>query len=109
MENLRSIRETKRITQVSLSNEIGIAQETISAYESGKSMPSADALCKLADFLRTSTDYLLQRTDVSTPIEELAVEDLRADELELVAQFRRLSERQKAKVMGFIMGLQETG
>lgn len=108
MENLRSIRETKRITQVSLSNEIGIAQETISAYESGKSLPSADALCKLADFLRTSTDYLLQRTEVSTPIEELSLEDIQSDELELIAQFRRLNERQKAKALGFIMGLQET-
>lgn len=106
MENLRSIREDKRITQVRLSKEIGIAQETISAYESGKSLPSADALCKLADYLKTSTDFLLQRTETATPIQELRVGELALDEMEIIAHFRRLDDMQKAKVLGFIMGLE---
>ena len=42
MKNLKAIREGKNITQVRLSIEVGVSQETISAYESGKAMPSVD-------------------------------------------------------------------
>lgn len=97
----------KRITQVGLSAQIGIAQETISAYESGKSMPSADALCRLADYLGTSTDYLLERTSVPTPVQDLHTEDAAADEMELVIHYRRLSPSpaQKARAVGFVLGM----
>ena len=61
MENLRIIRNRKHITQLRLSIEAGVSQETISAYESGKAMPSVETLCKMADFLHVSTDYLLDK------------------------------------------------
>ena len=63
MKNLRKYRIEKGITQIRLSIESGVSQETISAYESGKAMPSAETLIKIADFLGVSTDFLLGRTD----------------------------------------------
>ena len=51
MERLKIIREKRNITQIRLSVGISVSQETISAYESGKAMPSAETLVKLADFL----------------------------------------------------------
>jgi transcriptional regulator with XRE-family HTH domain len=107
MENLRAIREKKRITQVGLSIDIGIAQETISAYESGKSLPSVDVLIKLANRLGTSTDYLLDRTQVSASVERLTVNDLQVDELELIAEYKKLNREQKGRVLGFILGMLE--
>lgn len=63
MKNLKKIREKLNITQIRLSTEIEVSQETISAYESGKSLPSADVLIKMSKFLNTSIDYLLDITD----------------------------------------------
>ena len=68
MKNLKELRQKKKITQIRLSIAAEVSQETISAYESGKALPSADTLIKLADFLDTSVDYLLDRTDNSTPL-----------------------------------------
>ena len=107
MNNLRIIREEKGITQLRLSIEAGVAQETISGYELGKTMPSAETLCKLADFIGTSTDYLLDRTEIRSPISQLTVDGLSADELELITLYRKLSKQQRGKATGFLMGLQE--
>ena len=63
MNNLKRYRKEKGITQIRLSIEAEVTQETISAYESGKAMPSAETLIKMADFLGVSIDFLLDRTD----------------------------------------------
>ena len=47
MENLKKIREKKKITQVRLSIAAEVSQETISAYESGKAFPSVETLIKI--------------------------------------------------------------
>jgi len=107
MENLRIIREKKKVTQVSLSTDIGIAQETISAYESGKSLPSVDVLMKLADRFGTSTDYLLNRTKISIPIERFSNDNLNPEEAEMLYEFRKLKHEQKNRVLGFILGMLE--
>lgn len=60
MERLKKLRIEKNISQVRLSVELGVAQETISAYERGKAIPTPENLKKLATFLNTSTDYLLR-------------------------------------------------
>lgn len=67
MKNLKLLREKMHITQVRLSVAIEVAQETISAYEAGKALPSAEILIKIAKFLNTSTDYLLGLTDNYLP------------------------------------------
>lgn len=105
MENLRIIREKKGITQVSLSIDIGVAQETISAYESGKAFPSADILMKMADRLGVSTDYLLDRTDIPLVISHSANENMSIDELELITAFRKLTPKQKNRAVGFVLGM----
>ncbi|MDO5112216.1 MAG: helix-turn-helix transcriptional regulator [Clostridia bacterium] len=107
MENLRTLREQKGITQLRLSVEIGVAQETVSGYELGKTMPSAETLCKIADFLDTSTDYLLDRTHVKAPVTQLTIDGLSADELEVVSLFKKMSKEQRDKAVGFMMGILE--
>lgn len=63
MDNLRKLREKKKMTQTRLSIEIEVSQEIISHYEIGNSKPNVDNLIKIADFFHCSTDYLLNRTD----------------------------------------------
>ena len=63
MDNLRKLREKKKMTQTRLSIKIEVSQEIISHYELGNSKPNVDNLIKIADFFHCSTDYLLNRTD----------------------------------------------
>lgn len=49
MQNrFRQLREVKHRTQLRLSTELGMTQETISAYETGKQLPSLNTLIALA-------------------------------------------------------------
>lgn len=107
MEHLRIIREKKHITQLRLSVEVGVAQETISGYELGKTKPSVDTLCKMADFLGASVDYLLERTDVATPVSQLTIDGFSPDELEMIAIYKKLGKDQRSKALGFMLGLNE--
>ena len=108
MENLKAIRERKNITQVRLSIEIGVSQETISAYESGKAMPSTDTLCRIADYFNVSADYLLDRTSIPYPVKDISLEGLDSGETELIAHFRQLSKNNRIKAIGVLMGLKQS-
>jgi len=88
--------------------EVGVAQETISAYEIGRAFPRGDVLISLADFLGTSTDYLLDRTDIKEPVDRLTMHGSNAEELELIAQYRQLNHIQKTKMQGFLMVILES-
>lgn len=97
MKNLKELRQKKKITQIRLSIAAEVSQETISAYESGKALPSADTLIKLADFLDTSVDYLLDRIDNSTPLNLKRTNS--SDEL--VQIFNKLNDNQKKDVLWY--------
>ena len=51
MLNLKIMRIRRGLTQVELSERIGVSQNTISFYEIGKRYPSYKILCKLAEVL----------------------------------------------------------
>ena len=105
MKNLKTIRERKNITQVRLSIEVGVSQETISAYENGKAMPSIEILCKIADFFNVSTDYLLGRTFVPNAVKDICLDGLNNGETELITHFRQLSKDNRTKAIGMLIGL----
>ena len=107
MENLYKIRQKKRMSQTNLGMKIGISQETISSYESGKSYPAVDTLLKLCDVFNVSADFLLDRTDISLTINDFCDKNLSPEELELVANFRKLSYSKKNRALGLIMGMAE--
>lgn len=66
-KNLRALRKQLGLTQVVVQMETGIEQSLISKYESGERNIPTEALMILADFFKTSTDYLLDRTDDPAP------------------------------------------
>lgn len=98
MENLKNYRKEKHITQIRLSVACEISQETISAYESGKAMPSAETLIKMADFLGVSIDYLLDRTD--NPI--VNTSSNANEDQELLNLYHHLDKKQKDDVVTYI-------
>lgn len=57
--NLKRIRKTRHISQKELASLLGLAQRTISHYESGSCEPNLTCLCKIASILQVSLDELV--------------------------------------------------
>lgn len=63
-QRIRSLREDKDLTQSQIAAYLNCSQRIYSNYERGEvDIPTA-ILIKLADFHQTSTDYLLNRTNI---------------------------------------------
>lgn len=63
MLKLREIRESKGIYQKDLAKILNRTQTCISDWERGRTEPSIDDLCTLADYLQVSVDELLGRVE----------------------------------------------
>lgn len=61
--NLKLLRKRKQLTQLALQMRTGIDQALLSKFESGKRLPTTEALLILSDFYNVSIDYILKRTD----------------------------------------------
>lgn len=61
--NLKLLRTKKQLTQIALQMRTGIDQALLSKFESGKRLPTTEALLILSDFYNVSIDYILKRTD----------------------------------------------
>ena len=67
-EHLKSIRESKKLSQTDLAKKTGLKPSAISHFETGQRKPSFDNLVKLADALSVSMDYLFGRDARGTSI-----------------------------------------
>ena len=56
---IRELRKAHCMTMKQLGAEIGVAESTISQYETGKRQPDNETLLKLGEFFEVSVDYLL--------------------------------------------------
>ena len=101
MNNIKVLREKRNITQIRLSTGIDVSQETISAYESGRANPSADTLVRIADFLNTSTDYLLGRIENDMSIKQIINEKVDEDIDRLLGNYSLLSNSQKKDLLWY--------
>ena len=59
MDELKNLRKQKGLTQKELADRLGIAQATISAWETGVNKPDMDSIIKLCTVFQTSIDDLL--------------------------------------------------
>lgn len=101
MERLKELRKRRNVTQIRLSIAAEASQETISAYESGRATPSPDTLVKLADFLNTTTDYLLGRTDNDTPISKVSNDIVDKQLEELLNNYAKLNKMQRKDLIWY--------
>lgn len=60
---LKELRQSRGISQVKLSMDLNMNQNTISRYETGKREADYDSLIKIANYFSVSIDYLFGRTD----------------------------------------------
>lgn len=106
MKNLKIIRESKNYSQLKVSMDLGISQELISKYETGKSTPSFDILIKMSNYFKCSIDYLCDLTDDPTPIDVLSKNStLSIEERKLLSEYNSLSKDDKLRLEGIIVAL----
>lgn len=61
---IRDLREDNDLTQKDIAEVLSVDQSTYSDYENGKINIPVESLMKLADYYKTTMDYLVGRTDV---------------------------------------------
>lgn len=99
---IRQLREEKNMTQIRLSIELEVSQETISSYESEKHYPSVSNLMKLSRLFHASCDYILGLSDVRQPCQP---ESLKNDEMLLLEKYNTLEDRKKELLYAYLDGL----
>ena len=77
-ERLKAARTAKHMSQQALADVIGKSLNTVGLYERGLRQPSLETLCRLAETLDVSCDYLLARTEAkkTAKMSEAADENL---------------------------------
>ena len=66
-ERLKQLRNEKKLTQKQIGEAVGLSPITVSGWELGRSLPDAQTLPVLADFLGVSIDTLMGRENKIQP------------------------------------------
>lgn len=105
MQNrIKDLRKEKRITQLQLSIELDVTQETISAYEHGRHLPSLAALMKMSKIFDASMDYIMGLS----PVRQIQTGDYNAADEQrnlLLYYYQRLGTKNKARLLSYAQGL----
>ncbi|SHE94827.1 Transcriptional regulator, contains XRE-family HTH domain [Thermoanaerobacter uzonensis DSM 18761] len=96
-ERIKELRKKKGVTQKELALYLGVSDRAVGYYESGQRTPPPDILQKIADFFHVSVDYLLGRTDVYSPTDEIT--EAVSDDPELFEFWNTLKEREDLKLL----------
>ena len=94
---IKEILKNRNIKQKEMYNTLGISDRTLDNYKT--SMPKADNLAKIADYLDCSVDYLLGRTEVHYVAHE-ATDEM---EIEMLKAFKSLNFSDRIEIMNAII------
>lgn len=97
------MRQERRMTQIRLSIELEVSQETVSSYENGKYYPSFPILVQLSQILNTSIDYMMGLSDVRHPQPSAMSKNTET----MLALYTSLDQHQQEKVIAYMQGLQD--
>ena len=72
-ERLKEILELREKSQAQLAKELDTTPQAISSYAKGKTTPDYDMLCRIANHLSVSVDFLLGNVQTITNEEQIAI------------------------------------
>lgn len=101
MNRIKELRKNKKMTQIRLSIELGVSQETVSAYEKGKYYPSFQSLLKMREIFGVGIDFIMG-LDNDKPNTSEKQDDL------FLKIFKDLCEADKKKAIAYIQGLNDS-
>lgn len=100
MENLKILRKKTNLTQKEVADAVGITFQTYSYYETGRTNPTPEMLCKLADFFGVTVDELLGRTPQ-------LFDDARVERPEVLELFDQLNVGEQERAIGYMESMLE--
>ncbi len=94
---LRSMREEKALSQVSLANALGVKQSTVAMWESGKNNPEYATLLKIAAYFDVNVDYLTgtetqENRGVKIPVLGMVQAGLPIEAIENIIDYEEISK-----------------
>lgn len=108
MENLKSLREARKITQSQLGEYLGAKKSAISLWESGKRQPDQETLVRIANYFDVTVDYLLGREEETTPPQEKAPADDPLTE-QIMAKARQMNEEELRQLLRIMDAVKREG
>ena len=87
------------MSQIHLSIELEVAQETVSAYENGKHYPSFQSLVKMSNLFNVPIDYIMGLSD------SIGDNSLSEKENQMLRMFKTLNDNNQDKVISYTQGL----
>ena len=105
MKRIAELRKEKYLNQTGLGLKLNVSQKMISAYENGTHQPSIDTLIKMSNIFGVSVDYIIENTNIRTPVEKLLKDGLTSDEIELLDMFKELNKKNQQKALGIMFAL----
>lgn len=97
-QRLKELRKKNgKITQAELADTLGISQQAVGLWETGKTMPDYPAMIQLADLFHVSIDYLLGHEVAQPESSAGAAATASTDEEKLLLQqYNALNSEEKA-------------
>lgn len=102
MNRIKELRESKGMTQIRLSIELSLSQETVSAYENGKHYPSVENLIKMSKIFNASCDYILGLSDTKAII---STGKYTKDEILLISKYRAVRPTSRNLISAYVQGI----
>ena len=96
-DKLRELRALMGATQSELAKLLSIDRSTYGKYETGDSSPDFEKLLKLSFYFNVSTDYLLGKSNVKTPSNEIST--ILRDDKDLSDFWNSLKEREDLQLL----------
>lgn len=101
MNRIKELREENDWTQTDLSKKLNCAISSVAMYEKEDRKPSLEVLVKLSEIFDCSIDYILCKTDVRNPGEQ--IDDILNEAMIGMSKedYRKLTETQKKQIRDF--------
>ena len=90
-ELLKQCRKKQGVSQAELASRLGVTQQAVGKWESGKSSPDPSTVARIAELLNTTADYLLGLTASSS----IVLDGYMQEEIELLYKLIRYFDDQK--------------
>jgi len=104
VDRLEQAMAEKGINAAQLAEKLGVTRSAVSYFKSGKRQPGRLMLCRMADALSVTVDYLLGESD------ELDIANLLKNPriVQLVTCFQDLSDRDQQRVLEMVQLIRQT-
>lgn len=97
MERLKQLRTNAGLTQLEVSQLLGVERSTYVKYERGNSDPPTATLVRLADYFGVTVDYLIGHDSAAVPpLSKPAISDA---DFNILKKFHALDDMAQARIL----------